>query len=216
MASFLSQLLNGLQYGLLLFLISSGLTLIFGVLGVINLAHGSLFMIGAYAAFLVTKATGSLWLALPAGILLGLAIGALLERFLFRHFYTREHLDQVLVTFALILIFEETRSLLVGNDFHSVPVPAALDFSIPITSEFSYAAYRFVVIAVCLAIAAVLFWWIERTKMGAIIRAAAEKPEMVDVLGIDLHPDVLPFSNLAGFLPPYLLAGDHGMVLTSL
>jgi len=184
-AIFLSQILNGLQYGLLLFLIASGLTLIFGVLGVINLAHGSLFMIGAYVAFLVVKASGSLWLALPACVVVGLALGALLERFLFRYFYNREHLDQVLVTFALILIFEELRSLLVGNDFHSVPVPAALDFSVPITAGFSYAAYRLVVIGVCLALAAALFWWIERTKMGAIVRAAAEKPEMVDVLGID-------------------------------
>jgi branched-chain amino acid transport system permease protein len=185
MAIFLSQLLNGLQYGLLLFLIASGLTLIFGVLGVINLAHGSLFMIGAYTAFLVARHTGSLWFALPVAIAAGVTLGLLLERFLFRYFYKREHLDQVLLTFALILIFEEARSLLVGNDFHSVPVPAALDFSVPITSAFSYAAYRFVVIAVCLALAAALFWWVERTKMGAIIRAAAEKPEMVDVLGID-------------------------------
>jgi branched-chain amino acid transport system permease protein len=184
-AGFLSQLLNGLQYGLLLFLIASGLTLIFGVLGVINLAHGSLFMIGAYAAFLVVRATGALWLALPAAILLGLAIGLALERFLFRYFYKREHLDQVLLTFALILIFEEMRSLIVGNDFHAVPVPAMLDFSIPITAGFSYAAYRFVVIGMCLALALALIWWVERTRMGAIIRAAAEKPEMVDVLGID-------------------------------
>ena len=185
MAAFLSQLLNGLQYGLLLFLIASGLTLIFGVLGVINLAHGSLFMIGAYTAFIVAKMTGSLWFALPVSLLAGLALGALLERFLFRYFYKREHLDQVLLTFALILIFEEARSLLVGNDFHAVPVPAAIDFSIPITSAFSYAAYRFAVIAACLILAAALFYWVERTKMGAIIRAAAEKPEMVDVLGID-------------------------------
>ena len=184
-ASFLSQLLNGLQYGLLLFLIASGLTLIFGVLGIINLAHGSLFMIGAYVAFLVVKSTGSLWIALPVSIAVGLAIGAALERYLFRYFYKREHLDQVLVTFALILIFEELRSLLVGNDFHSVPIPPALDFSVPITAGFSYATYRFVVIGVCLALAAALFWWIERTKMGAVIRAAAEKPEMVDILGID-------------------------------
>jgi branched-chain amino acid transport system permease protein len=185
MSVFLAQLLNGLQYGLLLFLIASGLTLIFGVLGVINLAHGSLFMIGAYTAFIVAKQTGSLWFALPAAIIGGVVLGALLERFLFRYFYKREHLDQVLLTFALILIFEETRSLLLGNDFHAVPVPAALDFSIPVTAGFSYAAYRFAVIGICLALAAVLFWWIERTKMGAIIRAAAEKPEMVDVLGID-------------------------------
>ncbi len=182
---FLAQLLNGLQYGLLLFLIASGLTLIFGVLGVINLAHGSLFMIGAYTAFVVAKTTGSLWFALPVAIVGGIVLGGLLERFLFRYFYKREHLDQVLLTFALILIFEESRSLLVGNDFHSVPIPAALDFSIPITAGFSYSAYRFVVIGVCLALAAALFYWIERTKMGAIIRAAAEKPEMVDILGID-------------------------------
>src|SRR6185436_13021480 len=105
--------------------------------------------------------------------------------FLFRHFYNREHLDQVLLTFALILLFEEFRSLLVGNDFHSVPIPDALNFSVPITAGFSYAAYRFVVIGVCLGLAAVLFFWIERTKMGAVIRAAAEKPEMVEILGID-------------------------------
>ena len=185
MSGFLSQLLNGLQYGLLLFLIASGLTLIFGVLGIINLAHGSLFMIGAYVAFLVAKWTGSLWFALPVAIVCGIGLGLLLERFLFRYFYQREHLDQVLLTFALILIFEELRSLIVGNDFHSVPVPAALDFSIPITGQFSYAAYRFVVIAVCLVLAALLFFWVERTKMGAVIRAAAEKPEMVDILGID-------------------------------
>lgn len=185
LATLLSQLLNGLQYGLLLFLIASGLTLIFGVLGIINLAHGSLFMIGAYVAFLVARSTGSLWFALPVAIACGVGLGLLLERFLFRHFYKREHLDQVLLTFALILIFEELRSALVGNDFHSVPIPVALDFSVPITSGFSYAAYRFAVIGACLVLAGLLFWWVERTKMGAIIRAAAEKPEMVDILGLD-------------------------------
>ena len=185
LASLLSQLLNGLQYGLLLFMIASGLTLVFGVLGVINLAHGSLFMIGAYTAFVVAKMTGQFWLALGAAMAGGLIIGGLLERYLFRRFYKREHLDQVLLTFALILLFEESRALLVGNDFHAVPVPAFLDFSIPITSGFSYAAYRFLVIALCLLLAGCLFLWIERTKMGAVIRAAAENPEMVDVLGID-------------------------------
>lgn len=185
MSGLLAQLLNGLQYGLLLFLIASGLTLVFGVLGIINLAHGSLFMIGAYAAFVVSAKTGSLWLALPVALLGGLALGALLEKGLFRFFYQREHLDQVLLTFALILIFEEARSLLIGNDFHSVPVPALLDFSVPVTAGFSYSAYRFAVIGVCLLLAAVLFLWIERTRMGAVIRAAAEKPEMVDILGLD-------------------------------
>lgn len=185
MSAFLAQLLNGVQYGLLLFLIASGLTLVFGVLGVINLAHGSLFMVGAYTAFLIAKATGSLWIALPVGFAGGLVLGALLERVLFRRFYNREHLDQVLLTFALILLAEEARSALVGNDFHSVPIPAAFDFSIPITAGFSYSAYRFAVIAICLVLAAALFLWIERTRFGAVIRAAAERPEMVDVLGID-------------------------------
>jgi branched-chain amino acid transport system permease protein len=185
LSSFIAQLLNGLQYGLLLFLIASGLTLIFGVMGVINLAHGSLFMIGAYLAFLVAKLTGSLWFALPAAIAGGLVLGAVLERVLFRRFYHREHLDQVLLTFALILLAEEGRSFLLGNDFHSVPVPAALDFSVPITEGFSYAAYRLTVIGLCLALAAALFLWIEKTKLGALIRAAAEKPEMVDILGLD-------------------------------
>jgi branched-chain amino acid transport system permease protein len=184
-AGLLSQLLNGVQFGLLLFLVASGLTLIFGVLGIINLAHGSLFMVGAYTAFVISGTFGSLALALPVAIVGGLMLGALLERFLFRHFYAREHLDQVLLTFALILIFEEARSLLIGNDFYSVAIPKVFDFSVPITAGFSYVAYRFVVIGLCLALAAVLFFWIERTRTGAIIRAAAEKPEMVDVLGID-------------------------------
>ncbi len=185
MSAFLAQTLNGVQYGLLLFLISSGLTLVFGVMGIINLAHGSLFMIGAYLAYVVAKASGSFWLALPAGILGGILLGAILERGLFKHFYKREHLDQVLLTFALILLAEEARSFLVGNDFHSVPVPKLLDFSIPITAGFSYSAYRFAVIGLCLLLALALFYWIERTRMGALVRAVAEKPEMVDCLGID-------------------------------
>ena len=185
LAGFFAQILNGVQYGLLLFLIASGLTLVFGVMGIINLAHGSLFMVGAYAAFVVARATGSLWLALPVGVLGGIVLGGLLERFLFRYFQKREHLDQVLLTFALILLFEEGRSLLVGNDFYSVPIPAILDFSVPITPDFNYSAYRFAVIGICLLVALGMFWWIERTKFGAIIRAAAEKPEMVDILGID-------------------------------
>ena len=184
-AGLLSQLLNGLQYGLLLFLIASGLTLVFGVLGVINLAHGSLFMIGAYLVYGFIGKLGSIWLALPVTVICGLAIGAVLERYLFRHFYDREHLDQVLLTFSLVLIFEELRSLLAGNDFHSVPVPDVLDFSLRVTSDFSYSAYRLFVIFICVVIAVALFIWIERTKMGAVIRAAAEKPEIVDILGID-------------------------------
>lgn len=185
MAGLLAQTLNGVQYGLLLFLISSGLTLIFGVMGVINLAHGSLFMVGAYIAYAVVSATGSLWLALPAAIAGGIVVGAALERVLFRRFYQREHLDQVLLTFALILLFEEARSMLAGNGFHSVAIPASLNASIPVAPGFSYSAYRLAVLAACLLIAGLMFLVIERTRIGSAIRAAAEKPEMVDLLGLD-------------------------------
>ncbi len=185
MAGFAAQLLNGVQYGLLLFLIASGLTLIFGVMGVINLAHGSLFMIGAYVAYLVVRETGSLTLALPAAVVGGVALGAVLERVLFRRFYDRPHLDQVLLTFALILLFEEGRSMLLGNDFHGVPVPPLLDVSVPVVGGFAYSAYRLVVLVACLVVAGAMFLAIERTRLGAAIRAAAEKPEMVDLLGLD-------------------------------
>jgi branched-chain amino acid transport system permease protein len=181
----IAQLLNGVQYGLLLFLISSGLTLIFGVMGVINLAHGSLFMIGAYLAFAVASMTGSFWLALPVAVVGGALFGALLERVLFRGFRTRAHLDQVLLTFALILLFEEARSALVGNQFHSVPIPAILDFSVPVIGDFGYSAYRLAVLAICLAVAAGMVWLIERTRVGSAIRAAAENTEMLDLLGLD-------------------------------
>jgi len=212
------QILNGLQYGLLLFLISSGLTLIFGVLGVINLAHGSLFMVGAYVTFLVAQAGFGLWLSLPLAILGGTVLGAVLERFLFRRFYHRPHLDQVLLTFALILLFEEGRSLVAGNDFHSVAIPAWLDFAVPVSAGFSYSAYRLAVLAACLAVASVMFWTIERTHIGAAIRAAAEKPEMVDLLGMDarrIHMLVFgagtALATLAGALAAPLYSVYPGM-----
>jgi branched-chain amino acid transport system permease protein len=187
LAGLLAQILNGVQYGLLLFLISSGLTLIFGVMRVINLAHGSLFMIGAYLAYVLAGATGSLWLALPTALAGGALFGAVLERVLFRRFREREHLDQVLLTFALILLFEEARAALLDNQFHSVAIPAVLDFSVRVTAEFAYSAYRIAVLAICLVIAASMFAFIERTRIGSAIRAAAENAEMVDLLGIDAH-----------------------------
>lgn len=214
MTGFVAQLLNGVQYGLLLFLISSGLTLIFGVMGVINLAHGSLFMIGAYIAYVVAGATGSLWLSLPVAVLGGVAFGALLERVLFRRFYHREHLDQVLLTFALILLFEEGRSMLLGNDFHSVPVPPALDVSVPIVGGFSYSAYRLVVLVVCLLVAGAMFLAIERTRVGSAIRAAAEKPEMVDLLGLDarrIHMLVFAAGTALAMLAGALAAPLHSV-----
>ena len=218
MSGLAAQLLNGVQYGLLLFLISSGLTLIFGVMGIINLAHGSLFMIGAYVAFAVTAWAGSLWLALPVAVAAGLLLGGVLERVLFRRFYDREHLDQVLLTFALILLFEEGRSILVGNEFHGVPVPPALDVPVPMVGGFSYSAYRLVVLGVCLAVAAAMFLLLERTRLGSAVRAAAEKPEMVDLLGLDarrIHVAVFAagtaLATLAGALAAPLQSVYPGM-----
>ncbi len=209
LTTLLAQVLNGIQYGLLLFLISSGLTLVFGVMGVINLAHGSLFMIGAYAAFVIARWTGALWLALPAALVGGALLGAALEWGLFRRFYRREHLDQVLLTFALILLFEEARSVLLGNDFHSVPVPAALDFSVPVAGDFAYSAYRLAVLAVCVLVAALMFLGLERTRLGSAVRAAAEKPEMVELLGLDarrIHMAVFALGTALAMLAGALAA----------
>ncbi len=209
LAGLFAQVLNGLQYGLLLFLISSGLTLIFGVMHVINLAHGSLFMIGAYLTYILVGVTGSLWLALPAALAGGALFGAVLEYALFRRFREREHLDQVLLTFALILLFEEARSALVDNQFHSVAIPAMLDFSVPVTGEFAYSAYRIAVLGVCLMVAALMFAGIERTRLGSAIRAAAENAEMVELLGIDerrLHTLVFAIGTALAMLAGALAA----------
>lgn len=183
---YLIQLLNAVQYGLLLFLLSSGLTLIFGIMGVINLAHGSFYMVGAYLAFWLAKLTGSLWLALPLAVVIAFAVGLLLETAIFSRLYRRDHLYQVLLTFGLILIFEELRSILFGDDVHGVAVPALLDFSIPLTDTLSYPAYRLFVTLVCLVIAGLMYFVIHRTRIGMRIRAGNSNREMAAVLGVNL------------------------------
>jgi len=182
----LIQLLNGIQYGLLLFLLASGLTLIFGILGVLNLAHGSFYMVGAYLAFWLTERTGSLWVAIPLGLAIVFLLGLLLERGLFSRLYHRDHLHQVLLTFGLILIFEELRSVLLGDDVHGVPVPALLSQSIPLTETLSYPIYRLFISGVCLAIAAGMYAVIQKTKIGMMIRAGSTNREMVQSLGINI------------------------------
>jgi branched-chain amino acid transport system permease protein len=183
---YLIQLLNAVQYGLLLFLLASGLTLIFGIMGVINLAHGSFYMIGAYLAYWFAKLTGSLWLAIPIGIVLAFAIGLLLETAIFRRLYRRDHLYQVLLTFGLILIFEELRSILFGDEVHGVAIPALLDFSIPLTDTLSYPVYRLFITAVCLAIAGLLYFVIHNTRIGMMIRAGTSNREMAASLGVNI------------------------------
>ncbi len=185
-ASFLIQTLNSLQYGLLLFLVASGLTLVFGIMGIINLAHGSFYMIGAYLAFVLTSATGSLMMAIVLGIPLALAFGAFLEWALFSHLYKRDHLEQVLLTYGLILIFEELRSLLVGDDVHGVAIPAFLDASIQLTEIMSYPVYRLAISAVCIVLAVALYFLIQRTRLGMMIRAGNDDRTMVESLGINI------------------------------
>jgi branched-chain amino acid transport system permease protein len=186
-ASFLIQLLNSVQYGLLLFMLAAGLTLIFGIMGVVNLAHGSFYMLGAYLAYALTAQFGSLTLAIVVGSLLAVAFGLLLERLLFRHFYHRDHLDQVLLTFGLIYIFEELRSILWGDDVHGVAIPAALSASIPLTDTLSYPVYRLFMSGLCIVLAAGLYWLIARTRLGMKIRAGAFNREMTESLGINIR-----------------------------
>ena len=170
---FLIQLLNGIQYGLLLFLVASGLTLIFGIMGVINLSHGSFYMVGAYLAWSLTQHLGSFWIALPAGILLSVALGMLLEWLFIRHLYRRDHLQQVLLTYGLILSFSELRSILWGDDVHSVAVPTLLAGSIPLTEILSYPVYRLWLSLVCVILAGLMYYLIQHTKLGMMIRAGA-------------------------------------------
>jgi branched-chain amino acid transport system permease protein len=183
---YLIQLLNGVQYGLLLFLLASGLTLIFGIMGVMNLAHGSFYMIGAYLAYWLTKITGSLWLAIPLGLGIALAIGAVLEQTFFSRLYKRDHLYQVLLTFGLILIFEELRSILFGDDVHGVAVPPLLDFSIPLTDTLSYPVYRLFLTGVCLLLAGAMMLVIRKTRLGMMIRAGSSNREMAASLGVNI------------------------------
>lgn len=186
-ALILIQTLNAVQYGLLLFLVASGLTLIFGVMGVINLAHGSFYMMGAYLAYSLSALTGNLLVTIVIGTLLSVALGALLEWALFAHLYRRNHLQQVLLTYGLILIFEELRSVWVGDDVYAVKVPEWLDFSVPLGNIMTYPAYRLFLSAVCLLIALGLYGLIQRTTIGARIRAGASNREMVQILGININ-----------------------------
>ncbi len=185
-ATFLIQVLNSLQYGLLLFLVASGLTLIFGIMGIINLAHGSFYMIGAYLAYSLTGAIGNFWLGIAAGVPLAVLIGIALEWLVMRHLYARDHLYQVLLTYGLILVFEELRRLIGGDAVHGVAVPAALDFSIPLTDTLSYQVYRLAMSGICLALAAGMYWLIQRTRLGMMIRAGSVNRDMAQSLGIDI------------------------------
>src|SRR5258708_5974786 len=190
-ATFLVQCLNALQYGLLLFLVASGLTLIFGIMGVINLAHGSFYMIGAYMAYALVPAFAAqvgwgFFAALVSGLVIALILGYVLEWAFFSYLYERDHLQQVLMTYGLILVFEELRSLLAGDDMHGVQAPGWLSGSIPLGDLMTYPVYRLFISAVCVALAAGMYVVISRTRLGMMIRAGSSNREMVQSLGIDV------------------------------
>ena len=178
------QLLNAIQYGMVLFLVASGLTLVFGILGVINLAHGAFYMLGAYLAYWIAAYTGSFWIAMVAGVAIAFVVGLLLENVFIRRLYGRDHLAQVLLSFGLILVIDEFREIAFGKDVHSVAPPAWLAGSFQLTDNLSYPVYRLAICGFCLIVAALIFLVITRTKIGMIVRAGAENREMTRVLGI--------------------------------
>jgi len=185
--TFLIQLLNAVQYGLLLFLVASGLTLIFGIMGIINLAHGSFYMIGAYLAWSLSGRLGNFWVAIALGIVLTVLLGMLLEWLLIKRLYRRDHLYQVLLTYGLILIFEELRSIIWGDDVHGVPIPDVLSASIPLTDTLAYPVYRLWMSGVCVALAVLMYWLIQHTRLGMMIRAGASNRDMAQSLGINIQ-----------------------------
>ena len=181
-----AQALNGLAYGVLLFLLSVGLTLIFGMLDVVNLAHGSFYMLGAYAGLTLIAVTGSFWAALLVAPLLVGAVGALLERVCLRPLYHRPPLDQVLLTFGFIYLFEDLVKWIWGGRIRSIPPPDLFKGSVTVLGA-TIPSYRLFVIAFGLATAAALWLLIERTRLGAIIRAGVFDAEMTAGLGIDIE-----------------------------
>lgn len=182
----LEQVLNGLQFGVMLFLMAAGLTLVFGVMGLINLAHGALYMVGAFAAAAVAGWTGSFVLALMASLAAAAAAGALVEVTVIRRLYDRDHLDQVLATFALILIFSEGTRWLFGSFPLFLDVPSYLSGPVTLPGGIQYPLYRLAIIVIGLVVGAGLFWLIARTRIGVQIRAGEADREMIAALGVDI------------------------------
>jgi branched-chain amino acid transport system permease protein len=186
-ALLIEQLLNGLQLGVMLFLMAAGLTLIFGVMGLINLAHGSLFMIGAFACAGVAAATGSFWIGLAASLAAAAAAGAIIEIVVIRRLYERDHLDQVLATFALILMLSEGTRWLFGSFPLYLNIPPLLQGAVPLPGVGQYQLYRLAIIGVGVVVAAGLYVLISRTRLGMRIRAGESDREMIAALGVDIR-----------------------------
>ncbi len=215
---FLEHSLNGLQFGLMLFLLAAGLSLIFGIMDFINLAHGSLYMLGAYLMASLYQYLNSFWLALVLALLITAALAALLEFSLLRHFYQRDHLSQVLATFALILIANEAVRMIWGAQPILLNTPALFAQSLPLFGNFSYSSYRLFIIFAGLLVAALLYLLIQHTRLGMWVRAGASLPEMARCMGVNiqllftlLFALGAALSALAGALLGPILAVQVGM-----
>ncbi|MBS7704484.1 branched-chain amino acid ABC transporter permease [Chelatococcus asaccharovorans] len=209
MSLFLVQMLNGLQFGLILFLIAAGLTLVFGVMDFINLAHGVQYMVGAYLAAMFTALTGNFLFGLLLALPTALAFGLFLEVLIFRKLYERDHLDQVLATFGVIITLNEAVKILWGAAPLSVPVPEILSGSIPLIGGLRYPIYRIAIIVAGLAVGLLLYILVNRTKVGMLVRAGASNAPMVAALGVNIR---LLFTFVFGF--GAMLAGFAGAMVT--
>ena len=201
----IEQLLNGLQFGVFLFLVSAGLTLIFGIMGVINLAHGSLYMVGAYAAAIGMQLTGSFWWGLMMALPAAAFTGWLVELVIIRQLYRRDHLDQVLATFGLILFLNELTTICFGRAPLFLSLPETLSISVEILPGLLYPLYRLLIIGIGLLLAFLLYLLISHTRVGMLLRAGTTHREMVEVLGVNLT-----LLNTGLFVLGALLAGFAG------
>jgi len=203
------QTLNGVQLGLLLFLVASGLTLVFGILDFVNLAHGSIYMLGAFVCASLTFVTGNFLIAVVISLPIMGAVGYLIERVLARNLYERDHLDHVLATFGMILVIDTTVQIVWGPEGIAVPLPPWLDGQVELFTGVVVPTFRLLIIATGLAIAAGLFWLVNYTRLGMLIRAGASNRTMVSALGIDIKT---LFSLV--FALGAMLAGLAGMLIS--
>jgi branched-chain amino acid transport system permease protein len=213
----ISQLMNGLQLGLLLFLLASGLTLIFGIMDFINLSHGSFYMIGAYFCGSIVAYTGSFVLGILIGLVGVFVVGALVEWFIARKLYRKDHLDHVLVTFGLILIFDTLVHLLWGASGMAIPLPEVLNGQITMGS-IVLPTYRLLIIVAGLLVAAILYILVTKTRLGMLIRAGASNRTMIEALGININRLFLivfalgaAMAGLAGMLIAPITEASIGM-----
>ncbi|MBT8440532.1 MAG: branched-chain amino acid ABC transporter permease [Gammaproteobacteria bacterium] len=218
MLLFIEQILNGLQLGIMLFLMSAGLTLIFGIMRIINLAHGSFYMIGAYVAATVASYTGSFLLGLLAALPAAALSGMLVELIVFRKLYNRDHLDQVLATFGLILFFNELTRIIWGRQPLFMDVPSWLSHTVELIPGIPYPSYRLAIIFVGIMVALLLYLLFTRTRLGMQIRAGAANREMIAALGVNIKLlNTLVFglgtllAGLAGIMAGPILAVEAGM-----